>query len=109
MFVPNIEVRCCGAGCGLLVGPLGCKVDAHGLEIRNDACYIACDNHYVCRWHDLVVENVDDIAVMMTMECGKPLAESKAECVGGCALASDILSLHFAVISPSQPAAISML
>lgn len=35
------------------------------------------------RWHELVVEAVDDIAVIMTMECGKPLAESKAECAGG--------------------------
>ena len=37
------------------------------------------------RWHQLVCEAADDIAVIMTMECGKPLAESKAEIMGGCA------------------------
>jgi succinate-semialdehyde dehydrogenase/glutarate-semialdehyde dehydrogenase len=31
------------------------------------------------RWHDLIVANTDDLAVIMTSECGKPLAESKGE------------------------------
>ena len=31
------------------------------------------------RWHDLIVANADDLAVIMTSECGKPLAESKGE------------------------------
>ena len=31
------------------------------------------------RWHDLMLANVDDLAVLMTAEQGKPLAESKAE------------------------------
>ena len=31
------------------------------------------------KWHDLIMENVDDLAVLMTAEQGKPLAESKAE------------------------------
>jgi succinate-semialdehyde dehydrogenase/glutarate-semialdehyde dehydrogenase len=31
------------------------------------------------RWHDLILANADDLAVIMTSECGKPLAESKGE------------------------------
>jgi succinate-semialdehyde dehydrogenase / glutarate-semialdehyde dehydrogenase len=31
------------------------------------------------RWHDLMLANVDDLAVLMTAEQGKPLAESKGE------------------------------
>ena len=30
-------------------------------------------------WHDLMHEHVDDLATIMTLECGKPLAESKGE------------------------------
>ncbi|MDL2266674.1 NAD-dependent succinate-semialdehyde dehydrogenase [Desulfovibrio sp. OttesenSCG-928-G15] len=36
------------------------------------------------RWKDLIAENVDDIAVLMTTEQGKPLAESKGEIGLGC-------------------------
>ncbi|MEW5311842.1 MAG: hypothetical protein WDW38_003527 [Sanguina aurantia] len=35
------------------------------------------------RWHDLIVQHSEDIAVIMTMECGKPLAEARAEVAGG--------------------------
>jgi len=31
------------------------------------------------RWHDLVLENLDDLALLMTMEQGKPLPEARAE------------------------------
>jgi succinate-semialdehyde dehydrogenase/glutarate-semialdehyde dehydrogenase len=31
------------------------------------------------RWHDLILENGDDLALIMTLENGKPLAESKGE------------------------------
>ncbi len=31
------------------------------------------------RWHDLLHENVDDLALLLTTEQGKPLAEAKAE------------------------------
>ena len=37
------------------------------------------------RWHDLVMANQDDLAVIMTMEQGKPLAESRGEVVYGAA------------------------
>ncbi|MCZ6887417.1 MAG: NADP-dependent succinate-semialdehyde dehydrogenase [Gammaproteobacteria bacterium] len=30
-------------------------------------------------WHDLMLENIDDLAVLMTAEQGKPLAESRGE------------------------------
>lgn len=31
------------------------------------------------KWHDLMHEHVDDLATVMTAECGKPLAESRGE------------------------------
>ncbi|MGK5077467.1 NADP-dependent succinate-semialdehyde dehydrogenase [Janthinobacterium sp. HLX7-2] len=31
------------------------------------------------RWHDLILENADDLALIMTTEQGKPLAEAKGE------------------------------
>ncbi|TFW29417.1 NADP-dependent succinate-semialdehyde dehydrogenase [Massilia horti] len=31
------------------------------------------------KWHDLMLENADDLALLMTTEQGKPLAESKGE------------------------------
>ncbi|MEN3930798.1 NAD-dependent succinate-semialdehyde dehydrogenase [Microvirga sp. W0021] len=33
------------------------------------------------RWNDLIIENADDLAVLMTAEQGKPLAEAKGEVV----------------------------
>ena len=38
----------------------------------------------LCRWYELVLAAQDDIATIMTVESGKPLAESKAEFLGGC-------------------------
>lgn len=35
------------------------------------------------RWHDLLIENIDDLARIMTVEQGKPLAESKGEVMYG--------------------------
>ena len=31
------------------------------------------------KWHDLMMLNVEDLATIMTMECGKPLLESRGE------------------------------
>ncbi|MDX1738450.1 MAG: aldehyde dehydrogenase family protein, partial [Alphaproteobacteria bacterium] len=31
------------------------------------------------KWYDLMLENKDDLAKIMTMECGKPLAEAQGE------------------------------
>jgi succinate-semialdehyde dehydrogenase / glutarate-semialdehyde dehydrogenase len=31
------------------------------------------------RWHDMVLHSVDDLALLMTLEQGKPLGESRAE------------------------------
>ena len=31
------------------------------------------------KWHDLMMANADDLALLMTMEQGKPLPESKGE------------------------------
>lgn len=37
------------------------------------------------RWYQLVMDNLDDVAILMTAESGKPLKESKVEATGGCA------------------------
>lgn len=35
------------------------------------------------KWHDLMVENADDLALILTAEQGKPVAEAKAEVIYG--------------------------
>lgn len=35
------------------------------------------------RWYQLVMDNLDDVAIIMTAESGKPLKESKVEATGG--------------------------
>nr|WP_319391945.1 NAD-dependent succinate-semialdehyde dehydrogenase [uncultured Cohaesibacter sp.] len=35
------------------------------------------------RWYDLIIENVDDLALILTLEQGKPLAEAKGEILYG--------------------------
>ncbi len=35
----------------------------------------------VRKWHDLILDNIEDLALIMTLENGKPLSESKAEIV----------------------------
>ncbi len=35
------------------------------------------------KWHDLILENIDDLAHIMTIEQGKPLAEAKGEITMG--------------------------
>jgi succinate-semialdehyde dehydrogenase/glutarate-semialdehyde dehydrogenase len=37
------------------------------------------------RWYDLIVENVDDLALILTTEQGKPLAEAKGEVISNAA------------------------
>ncbi|WP_347267695.1 NAD-dependent succinate-semialdehyde dehydrogenase [Paracoccus sp. (in: a-proteobacteria)] len=37
------------------------------------------------RWHDLIVQNADDLAQILTAEQGKPLAEARAEIVSNAA------------------------
>lgn len=37
----------------------------------------------MCRWYEAVLAAADDIATIMTAECGKPKAEAKAEVVQG--------------------------
>ena len=34
-------------------------------------------------WHDLIVANIDDLAMILTIEMGKPLAESRGEIAYG--------------------------
>jgi len=35
------------------------------------------------RWHDLILANLDDLAILMTLEQGKPLAEARGEVAYG--------------------------
>ena len=35
------------------------------------------------KWHDLILENIDDLAHIMTVEQGKPFAEAKGEITMG--------------------------
>ncbi len=35
------------------------------------------------RWHDLILQNIDDLALLLTLECGKPLAEARGEVAYG--------------------------
>ena len=35
------------------------------------------------RWFELIVANADDLAAIMTAECGKPLAEARGEVAYG--------------------------
>ncbi|WP_456384820.1 NAD-dependent succinate-semialdehyde dehydrogenase [Desulfolithobacter sp.] len=39
--------------------------------------------HILRRWYDLIVESQDDLAIIMTTEQGKPLAEAKGEVLYG--------------------------
>lgn len=38
---------------------------------------------FLRKWHQLIVDNADDLAYLLTMEQGKPLAEAKAEILYG--------------------------
>jgi len=44
--------------------------------------------HLLRNWERLVRENLEDLAVILTTEQGKPLAEARAEIKGGCAYIS---------------------
>ncbi|MBV5325691.1 MAG: aldehyde dehydrogenase family protein, partial [Rhodospirillaceae bacterium] len=35
------------------------------------------------RWHDLILLNADDLARLITAECGKPLSEARGEVAYG--------------------------
>jgi len=35
------------------------------------------------KWHDLIIDNLEDLAVIITLECGKPLNEARAEILHG--------------------------
>ena len=43
------------------------------------------------RWRDLILAHAQDLAVIMTSECGKPLAEARAEVASGYAASSSLL------------------
>lgn len=50
-------------------------------SIAIELCAIAAV--FLSRWYQLVVDNVDDIAIIMSAESGKPVKESKVEATGG--------------------------
>jgi acyl-CoA reductase-like NAD-dependent aldehyde dehydrogenase len=38
---------------------------------------------FMRRWHDKIMQHREDIALIMTAECGKPLSEARNEIVAG--------------------------
>eukprot|EP00878_Enallax_costatus_P010162 GHUV01010608.1.p1 GENE.GHUV01010608.1~~GHUV01010608.1.p1 ORF type:complete len:425 (+),score=122.60 GHUV01010608.1:632-1906(+) len=46
--------------------------------------FVKC-NYCCVRWYEEIIAATDDIAAIMTAECGKPLAEAKSEIVAGAA------------------------
>ena len=33
------------------------------------------------KWHELILENIDDLALIMTLENGKPIADARGEII----------------------------
>ena len=73
---------------GSLIATVG-TYDANGLDeliqaaetARHEwACRTAQQRSEIMRrWHQLILENVEELAELITLECGKPLAESRTE------------------------------
>ena len=61
----------------------------------------------VKRWYELIVENVDDLALILTAEQGKPLAEAKGEILYGAAFfewfAEEAKRVYGEVMPAAQP------
>ena len=61
----------------------------------------------VKRWYDLIVENADDLALILTAEQGKPLAEAKGESLYGAAFfewfAEEAKRVYGEVLPAAQP------
>ena len=59
-------------------------IESANLAFKNWKEKTAKERSVVLRkWHDLILENLDDLAYIMTIEQGKPLAESKGEILMG--------------------------
>jgi hypothetical protein len=63
---------------------LGRRIEGKGEEVArgNTVDDMWCD--FVDRWYEAVLAAEDDICTIMTLECGKPLAESRGEFASGC-------------------------
>jgi succinate-semialdehyde dehydrogenase / glutarate-semialdehyde dehydrogenase len=57
------------------------------------------------KWHDLLIANADDIALLMTSEQGKPLAEAKGEVMYGASFVEwpKKVSEPMAILFPRYP------
>ncbi|MGJ8627975.1 MAG: NAD-dependent succinate-semialdehyde dehydrogenase [Sulfitobacter sp.] len=59
------------------------------------------------KWHDLMLENIDDLAAILTAEMGKPLAEAKGEIMYGASyiewFAEEAKRIYGDVIPGHQP------
>ena len=59
-------------------------IDAAVLAQKEWAAHTAKDRAMVMRkWYDLIMANADDLAIILTTEMGKPLAEARGEIVYG--------------------------
>ena len=67
------------------VADLGAEETARAIDAADDAlaswrALTAKQRGSLMRaWHDLLIENIDDLALIMTAEMGKPIAESRGE------------------------------
>lgn len=59
------------------------------------------------KWHDLMIENIDDLGAILTAEMGKPLAEAKGEIIYGASyiewFAEEAKRIYGDVIPGHQP------
>jgi len=78
--VTNPATARCSARCRVLRGETRRAIAAAAAAFPAWAARTAKERSVLLRrWHDLLLANVDDLAVLMTAEQGKPLAESKGE------------------------------
>eukprot|EP00285_Hemiselmis_virescens_P004646 CAMPEP_0173416098 /NCGR_PEP_ID=MMETSP1356-20130122/85219_1 /TAXON_ID=77927 ORGANISM="Hemiselmis virescens, Strain PCC157" /NCGR_SAMPLE_ID=MMETSP1356 /ASSEMBLY_ACC=CAM_ASM_000847 /LENGTH=504 /DNA_ID=CAMNT_0014378399 /DNA_START=150 /DNA_END=1664 /DNA_ORIENTATION=- len=59
------------------------------------------------RWHELILTNTEDLAIIITSECGKPLAESKGEVAYAASFvdffAEEVKRIEGAILPPPNP------
>ena len=108
-------IRVCNPATGALVGTvpqMGASETRRAIEAASKAmpawrAKTAKERAAILRrWYELILANLDDLAVLMTTEQGKPLAEAKAEVAFGAAFlewfAEEAKRVYGDVIPPHQ-------
>lgn len=64
-------------------------------------------SHYLKKWYQLIIDNSDDLAIILTCEQGKPLAEAQAEITYGASyiewFAEEAMRVNGDVLVPPSP------